>query len=231
MIEKVGRGMERTRSGRRILLVAPVVGMVTLLLAACATTYHPLAGDGGYSDYQLSQTQYYVYFLANAHTSQETAYRFFLTRAAQIALEKGFKSFYVFKLQNSTRTRTYVTPGSTSTYIYRDVVPTYYYGYGGSGFLNSTVYSNAVTVYNPPQYFSVNEPGYRGQILLTNEQLKGQPPPFDAKIVYDQGMALNKQIKAENGRTALAVGAGTALIIGVVAATVALTPANSVYVY
>jgi len=208
----------------KILLggVATTAGALVLLVA-CATTYQPLGNAGGYSDYQLSPTQYYVYFVANANTSQDTAYKFFLTRAAQIAIEKGYTGFYVFKLQNSSITRTYLTPGSTSTYLYRDVVPEYY-GVGGVGFLNTRVYQHAVTVYNPPQYYQISEPGYRGQILLANEQLKGQPPPFNAKMIYDEGMTLKRQIDSGNQRTALAAGIGTVIVIGVAAAAAALTP-------
>ncbi len=194
-----------------------------LLLVSCATTYQPLGSGGGYSDYKLSATQYYVYFVANANTSQDTAYKFFLTRAAQIAIEKGYTGFYVFKLQNSSVTRTYVTPGTASTYVYRDVVPDYY-GIGGIGFLSPRFYERAVTVYNPPQYYRIAEPGYRGQILLANEQIKGQPPPFNAKTIYDEGMALKHQIDLENRQTALAAGIGTVIVIGVAAAAAALSP-------
>ncbi len=217
--------MHRTRRQFWKLLIGGCVAAAgtVVLLVSCATTYQPLGNGGGYSDYRLSPTQYYVYFVANANTSQDTAYKFFLTRAAQIAIEKGYSGFYVFKLQNSSVTRTYVTPGSTRTYLYRDVVPEYY-GIGGVGFLNTRVYEHAVTVYNPPQYYRISEPGFRGQILLANEQIKGQPPPFNAKMIYDEGMALKHQIDAGNQRTALAAGIGTVIVIGVAAAAAALTP-------
>lgn len=203
-------------------------GITLAVLSGCATTYQPIGyGEGGYSDSELSSNQYYVFFAANSHTSQDAAYKFFLTRAAQIALDRGFSGFYVFSLKNQSQTQTYVVPGTAHTYYYRNVVPEYE-NINGVGFLTSRVYTHRVTVYDPPQYYSVLAPGYGGRILLTNEQLKGQPPPFNAKLVYDQGMALKKQIDDHNRVIGVAAGIGTAIVVGVAVATAALAPS---YVY
>lgn len=212
---------------RRTLLAAAGVA-VALVLSGCVTTYQPLGyGAGGYSDSELSKTQYYVFFAANSNTPQTTAYKFFLTRAAQIALDRGYTGFYVFSLKNQSQTQTYVVPGTARTYYYRNVVPEYE-NINGVGFLTTRVYRHRVTIYNPPQYYSVSEPGYGGRILLTNEQLKGQPAPFNARMVYNEGMALKKEIDNHNRVIGLAAGLGTAIVIGVSVATAALAPS---YVY
>lgn len=200
----------------RIALVG-AAGALSLVLASCATTYGPMGVNGGYRGFQESKTSYYVYFLANSNTSDMTAFRFFLTRAAQIALHRGYKYFYVYHLKHSGRSQVYVTPGAAQVYIYRSPIP----GFPGhEGFLDPHFIGGRISFFQPPVYNTVTEPGYRGQIVLVRKRLKGQPPPFDANILYRGGMQLSRTIKAQNVRTGVITGVGTVAIIGVVAAAV-----------
>lgn len=203
------------------------MGTACLLLASCATTYGPLAARGGYRDFQQSKTQYYVYFYVNQNTSESTAYRFFLTRAAQIALKRGYPSFYIYHLKHSVGSQIYVTPGVTRTYIYRDISPGYY---GENGFFDPYVYGRRITIYQPPTYTRIEEPGIRGQILLVRHRLKGEPPPFDAHLLYREGMQLNKQVKVENRRAGVAAVVGSVLVIGVAAVVGYFEGGGTVYV-
>lgn len=207
--------MVKRRRGFRWTVGTLIAAAATLLLASCATTYGPLGPRGGYKGFQESKTQYYVYFYSNGNTSRSTAYRFFLTRAAQIALKRGYKYFYVYHLKHSAGSTVYMTPGMARTYTYRSVMP----GFSGEeGFLNLGVYGRSVTVFTPPTYRRVEAPGYRGQILLVKRRLKKQPPPFDARILYRDGMRLNARIKNENRHAAVAAGVGTAIVIGAITA-------------
>ena len=211
-VMKISLRTIRPPAGRRTALLA--VAVAALSLASCATTYGAFGSRGGYRDFQESKTQYHVYFLANSNTSKETAYRFFLTRAAQIVLRQGYDYFYVSQLTDSTRSRVFVTPGTERIYSYRDFIPD---NIPHNGFLEPHPIHGNIMVYRPPVFDKVSEPGYEGQILLVKGQLKGQPPPFDARILYREGMKLNDRIKSENRKAGIAAGVGTAVVIGVAA--------------
>ncbi|MGA2976521.1 MAG: hypothetical protein ABSF77_14530 [Spirochaetia bacterium] len=184
----------------------------SLVLVSCATTYQPAGYTGGYRDFHASNEQYFVYFEANGYTDAQTAYQFFLTRAAEIALNNGYPYFYILQSQDISRTETYYTPGTAQTTITSNVYRTYS-RYGNIGYLDTSVYSTAVTTYTPPQAYYVNKPGFRGQILLAKEQIKDQPPPFDAKVVYRDGMDLNARVESRNKTVGMIAGIGTALFV------------------
>jgi hypothetical protein len=212
MMERSNRPTVRALKARRILLLIAAVGASCLALISCATTYGAIGNNGGYRDFQESKTRYHVYFLANSDTPRDTAYRFFLARAAQIALHRGYKYFYVYHLKDSSQSQVSITPGLARTYVYRDFEPGYFWPYG---FLDPSVVQRSITIYTPPVYNRIEEPGYQGQVLLVNHRLKGQPLPFDAQILYREGMSLNRRIKMQNLKAGIAVGIGTVVIIGV----------------
>ncbi len=190
--------------------------VLALLLTSCATTYQPLGPTGGYSDYQTNQNQYYVYFNGNGYTSHDEVYQFFLTRAADIALNHHFKSFYVLQAQDASTTETYYTPGTARTTRYVDVYRTYVRSrYGDVGYLDTTVADRYVTVYTPPTAYTVDKPGFRGQVLLVNEPIKGQAQPFDAQTVYKDGMQLKSRIDQENRDMTMAGGAAALAVIAI----------------
>lgn len=73
-----------------------LAGALTLGLTACATPtpYQPLERErGGYSEERLSENQYRVVFVGNAHTEPEQVERFLLRRAAELTLEHGYDWF------------------------------------------------------------------------------------------------------------------------------------------
>ena len=162
--------------------------------------YHhqPAGFTGGYKDFQLSKAQYYVYFGSNGYTSPQTTYEFFLTRAADIALSRGYPDFYVLQSQNVSMTQTYVTPGEATTTVQSSTYGTYN-NYGRTGYLNASTYGIATTTYTPPQIHQINRPGFQGEILLVNGKIKSNAPePFSANVIYQQGMDLKKQVDTHN---------------------------------
>ena len=190
-----------------------------LVLSGCATTYRPEGFTGGYKDFQLSNAQYYVYFGANGYTSTQTTYEFFLTRAADIALSRGYKGFYVLQTQNVSTNQAYVTPGRSTTSVDLSTYGTYN-NYGGTGYLNASTYGIATTTYTPPQIHYINKPGFQGEILLVNSKLKPDAPdPFSAEAIYQEGMALKKRVDSGNTvATVVVVVLAAAVGVGLVAA-------------
>ncbi len=199
---------------RRVLYAAAAL-VVLILLASCATTYQPLGATGGYEDYQTSGDQYYVYFDGNAYTSRETVYRFFLTRAAEIALNNHYRYFYILNERDTSTAETFYTPGHADTTRYVDVYRRWAESrYGNIGFLD-TVREHSITVYTPPRAYTIRRPGFSGEVMLVNQPLQGQPAPFDAETVYRDGMDLKGRIDSENQQTELAGGAAAAAIIAI----------------
>ena len=204
---------------REYLLVVKVLAALlalvpVLFVAACATTYQPLGPTGGYEDYQAAGDQYEIYFRANGYTSPKTVYQFFLMRAAQIAMQNQYPSFYVLKAEDWSTTDAIVTPGRVRTVEYVNVYRTYSRSrYGNVGFLDTVVTHNTVTIATPPQVTYIYSPGFHGRIQLVKEPLKDQPPPFDALQVYDDGLAMKDQIDSYNRQVSLAGGVAVGLII------------------
>ena len=64
-------------------------------LVGCATTYQSESLLGGFSSSQLDENVFQVSFKGNAFVSPEKASDYSLLRAAEIALEKGYKYFVI----------------------------------------------------------------------------------------------------------------------------------------
>jgi hypothetical protein len=187
-----------------------------LLLASCATTYQPLGPNGGYEDYQTSGDQYEIYFRSNGYTPPDTVYQFFLMRAAEIAMKNHYRSFYVTQAEDWAGTATVVTPGQAYATEHVNVYRTYSRSrYGNIGYIETTVTSGPVVVYSPPRVYQIRLPGFHGRIQLVNSPLEGQPKPFDAQSVYDDGLALKDQIDSYNHQVMIAGGVVvTAVVVG-----------------
>jgi hypothetical protein len=71
-------------------------------LAGCATSYQSHGATGGYSDTQLSPRSYQIRFQGNGFTRNDRVSVFMLRRAAEIALEHGFRYFVLTSQQTQT---------------------------------------------------------------------------------------------------------------------------------
>ncbi|MBQ9971293.1 MAG: hypothetical protein IJP25_04130 [Elusimicrobiaceae bacterium] len=108
---------------RKILFVL----CVALFLTACATSYKPakkITGKG-YFDSVLQENVYDIVFNANSETSLKKTKDYALLRAAEVCLEKGYKTFSIINTENNSKTDIDVVNGqATYTTGY-----TYSYGY------------------------------------------------------------------------------------------------------
>jgi hypothetical protein len=191
-----------------------LAGLSLLLLASCATTYQPLGWSGGYEDYRATGDQYEVYFRSNGYASPNTVYQFFLMRAAEIAMKNRYSSFYVLQAEDWAGTATVVTPGRAYETGYVNVYRTYSRSrYGNIGYIETTVTTGPVVVYTPPRVYKIRLPGFHGRIQLVNERLEGQPQPFDAQSVYDDGLALKDQVDSYNRQVAIVGGVAVAAVV------------------
>lgn len=168
-----------------------------IFISSCATTYQRSGFTGGYESYQVSDNIFMVNFSGNGYTSNQQAWLFFLTRAAEIARDKGYSGFYVIESQDLTRSSQYTTQGYARSSTTGNVTGNYYQS-GNTGRLYGTVNSSTSTTYTPPQTYNISKPSYMGQIMLVNSRLEGAPEPFNASMVYSTGISLNENVKQSN---------------------------------
>jgi len=77
--------------------------LLSALLTVHCTSYQPASLSGGFSETRLSETSYRVFFRGNTYTSPERTEKFMLRRAAELALENGFRHFEMDAPQNLDR--------------------------------------------------------------------------------------------------------------------------------
>lgn len=87
-----------------------------LLVTACATGYHESNLSGGFSETQLQDDTFRVYFHGNAFTTAEQMSDYTMLRAAEVAIEHGFKFFVVAEQAQTTIVGASGNRGSISMY-------------------------------------------------------------------------------------------------------------------
>ncbi len=89
---------------KRILLALGI----GVFIGGCATPYQKAGFGGGFTEIQLSQNVWQIYFRGNGQTTLKKATDFCLLRSAELTLENGYKYFTVTdkdsKIESSTFT-------------------------------------------------------------------------------------------------------------------------------
>jgi hypothetical protein len=80
--------------------IAMKMALLGLLLAAAlagcqATRYQPAADTGGFAELELMDGIWRIRFMGNAYTTRETARSYWLYRAAELTISKGYDGFEV----------------------------------------------------------------------------------------------------------------------------------------
>jgi hypothetical protein len=76
---------------------------LSLLGLVSCTTYHAAGPSGGFSETRLSTTSFQVHFRGNGYASPARVEKFMLRRAAELALENGFRYFVLDAPKNLDR--------------------------------------------------------------------------------------------------------------------------------
>ena len=77
--------------------------LVTALAGCQATQYQSAAPRDGFGEVQLDASIWRIRFMHNAFTTRETAQSYWLYRAAELAMSKGYDGFEVLSLSGRTR--------------------------------------------------------------------------------------------------------------------------------
>lgn len=97
---------------KKILLILCIV----IYCLACATPYKQAKkiNGKGYFDSMLQEYVYDIVFNANSETSLKTTKDYALLRAAEVCLEKGYKTFSIINTENNSKTDTEVLNGQVT---------------------------------------------------------------------------------------------------------------------
>lgn len=80
---------------RKLFLMIVCIFMM-FTLNACSTKYKPYGRfTGGYSEMQMSDNIYQVYFSGNGYTSRSTVETYLLRRCAELTMEKNYEYFII----------------------------------------------------------------------------------------------------------------------------------------
>lgn len=89
--------------------------ILIIMVASCATKYGPLAKNGGYSDEKINDRVYKITFQGNTRTSDEKVYKYFMRRAAEVALDNHFQYFTIINAEDITKYITVTSVGAAVT--------------------------------------------------------------------------------------------------------------------
>ncbi len=92
--------MTSSRNSGRAAFAALALLLAAAPLAGCATAYGKETWSGGFSETQLAEGKWSVLFSANGYTNDETTQTYWLYRAAQLTIEKGYDGFTITTAMN-----------------------------------------------------------------------------------------------------------------------------------
>jgi len=179
-----------------------------VLLASCATPYAPEGLTGGFDTQELRADVLRVRFDGNGYTSKETAQTYWLYRAAELTLEKGYAGFEILSdmqfvkdalpVDDWASVRSMMPP---STHVAIPSSPTNAAMTAQSGPASSRMdpagEQGSVRVAAVMFYYggAVNKPAIEGDIHLINRPFQPAPPKvFDATALK---AALEAHVKSE----------------------------------
>lgn len=84
--------------------------LACILLISCSTPYKTEGLMGGYSENQLNQNTYQVFFAGNGYTSRKQVNRYLIRRAAELTQQNGYKYFVVVGEDEQKKVSHFTTP-------------------------------------------------------------------------------------------------------------------------
>ena len=148
-------------------IVTIFVGLFFLI--SCSTQYKSTGWKGGFSETQLDENMYKVYFSGNGYTASQSAADMCLLRCAELCLEGGYNYFIIIDEKQKTTNSSYTTPTQTHTTAR---VSSY----------SNTVRANSYTTGG--QTYNFSKPSNTNTILLLKEK-PSEGISYSAKFLYD----------------------------------------------
>jgi hypothetical protein len=144
--------------------------LVLIFAVGCATPYRRSGLAGGFSETQLQENVFTVYFRGNGYTSPERCSDFALLRCAELALDHGFRYFAVADSAQDAKTTFYNTGGASHTY-------------GTINTFGNTSYGSFNTYHSGSNTIPVSKPRSSYTIFCFKERPDADAMVFDATFV------------------------------------------------
>ena len=158
--------------GSRLGLAAVlIIGTLSGLdLAGCATAYQPKSFSGGFSETQVGENSFDVYFRGNGQTHEERAEDFTLLRSAEVTLAHGYQFFIIVDSRAGATQSLVTTPATTTTTVSSTPV-------GG------VLYGTAHTTTTGGQSYLIQQPSVRNTIVCFKDRPAVQGLVYEAQFV------------------------------------------------
>ena len=91
------------------------ISIAIFLLINCSTPYQPKGILGGYTDKQLDENCYRVFFWGNQHTKPEDVDKYLMYRCAELSQEKGYDYFVIIDKERGFTKQRQSISGSRQT--------------------------------------------------------------------------------------------------------------------
>jgi len=145
--------------------------IIFLFLNGCGTQYSSSGWMGGFSETQLDENMYKVYFSGNAYTSSQSAADMCLLRCAELCLNADYNYFIIIDESQKTTTSTYTTPTQTNTY-------------GTVSAYGNTAYGSVNSYTTGGQTYNMSKPSNSNTIVLFKDK-PSNGISYNAKFLYD----------------------------------------------
>ena len=140
-------------------------------LVSCSTTYQTTGLAGGFSETQLDENMYKVYFSGNGFTEAQSAADMCLLRCADLCLKAGYNYFIIIDESQKTIKSSYTTPTQT-------------HSFGSVNVYGNTAYGSGTSYTTGGQTFNISKPSSTNTIILLKEK-PSEGISYNAKFLYD----------------------------------------------
>ena len=109
-----------------ILLRAIALALLLPVLQGCASSYQQMGFTGGFEEREIRAGVWGIAYAGNGFTSYETVQAYWLYRAAEFTLQKGYDGFEIISVMNLSSADTGRRLREVQYYTNRDNKPTLY---------------------------------------------------------------------------------------------------------
>lgn len=137
---------------------------------SCVTPYQSAGLRGGFSETQLSENVFRVYFNGNGYTNSKRSTDFVLLRSAELTLINNFIYFIIVDSTSNTNISTYTSPTTSST----------------SGTMNTFgnhVYGHSTTTTSGGNTYFIKKPATSSTIVMYKEKPKDEIMVYKASFI------------------------------------------------
>ena len=142
-----------------------------LFFIGCRTQYQAYNWTGGFSETQLDEDKFKVYFSGNGYTSGKSAADMCLLRCAELCIKNGYTYFIIVDESQKISKSSYTTPTQTHTY-------------GSVNAYGNTAYGSATSYTTGGQTYNFSKPSNSNTIVLLREK-PSQGISYNAKFLYN----------------------------------------------